>query len=76
MGGIADNDGCIGEVVRLAFYTDEREVGVLSERSDQTLGRDERSYAGEVGVEERWDGGGVLFEGDEVHRWEEERASE
>jgi hypothetical protein len=63
-------------VVGLTFYAYEREMRVLSERSDEIFWFDERGYAGEVGVEEVWDGAGVFFEDREVRGWKEERAGE
>lgn len=63
-------------MVGLAFYAYEREVGVLCEGGDESFWCNEGGYAGEVGIEEGGDGGGVFGEGSEVRGGEEERACE
>lgn len=52
MGGVADDDDRRAEVVRRALDADEREVRVPVERGDEVRGRDQRSDAREVLVEE------------------------
>lgn len=76
MGSVANDYGCVGRMVGLAFYADKWEVRVFSKRSDEILGLDQRCYAGEVGVEKGGDGGGVCLKSGEVCRWEEQCAGE
>ena len=60
----------------MAFYADEREMGVAGEGGDEGSTRDEGRYAGEVSVEECGKAGGGGFEGGEMGGGEEEGACE
>ncbi len=52
MGGVANNDGAGGVMIRLAFKTDEWEVRVSAELRNEIHGRDKGCDSGEMAVEE------------------------
>lgn len=76
MSGIAKDDDRGGEVIGVAFDTDQREMRVFFERGDELVGCYKVSHTGKLLVKEGRDLIRVLFKVDETSCWKEQRARE